>query len=209
MTLYEARARGQYGGSSSWSFGYKFNSTALLPAVLTAWDAAITAFWTTATHGYANYCNADVTLVDTVVYVLNSSLVVLDKDSTPNAQVGTNAHDSLAFQTAVFINHFGLSDTKSDRGGFFLPTPSNDNLVSEIWTAGFQTSIKDVLDPMFASMAGLAGYSAVKINPHTNKQGDPPFTQHVVNAWKMGNKPATVRKRTKKRRPSVYVTGTI
>jgi len=209
MTLYEVRARGLYGGSTSWSFGYKLNSTEALSSVESTFNAAITTWWTTATHGYENLVNADVTLVDTVTYTLNASLVVLDKDVTPNAQVGTNAHDSLAFQTSVWVAMFGAADTQSDRGGMMLPTPSNDNLVGEIWTAAFQTHLKDIFDPFFTTMRGLAGYSAVKINPHTNRQGDPPFTQHIVTDYKIGNKPSTVRRRTKKRRPTAYVTGTI
>ncbi len=66
-----------------------------------------------------------------------------------------------------------------------------------------------MLDPLFVTMRALAGYSAVKINKHTNRQGDPPGTQHAVSLWNMGNKPAAQRKRTKKRKPTVFVTGTI
>ena len=209
MTLYEVRARGQYGGSTSWSFGYMLNSTEALSSVESAWDAAITAFWTTAADGYANLCNADVTLVDTVTYTLNPSLRVLNKAVTANAHPGTNAHDSLAFNTAVWVAQVGQTDTKSDRGGFFLPTPSNDNLVAEVWTPAFVESLQDILDPLFVSMRALAGYSAVKVNKHVNKQGEAAFTQHLVDTYKIGNKPASLRKRTKKRKPTIYVTGTV
>jgi len=209
MTLFEVRAQGLYGGSSSWSFGYKFNSTALLASVASTFNGAITTWWTTATDGYANLCNADVTLVETITRVLNTELVQLDRLITPNAQVGTNAHDSLSFNTGVWVAHIGAAATASDRGGFFLPTPSNDNLVAEVWTAAFTESLQDIFDPFFVTMRALAGYSPVKINPHTNKAGDPPFTQHPVNEYKIGNKPASVRRRTKKRKPTIYVTGTI
>lgn len=209
MTLYEVRARGLYGGSSSWSFGYLLNSTEALSSVASTFNGAMTTWWTTATDGYANFVNADVTLVDTLVYTLNSSKVVLDKFVTPNAQVGTNAHDSLAFQTAVWVAMTGDADTQSDRGGMFLPTPSNDNLVGDVWTAAFTESMQDIFDPFFVTMRALAGYSAVKINTNENRQGDAPFTQHIVNAYKIGNKPATVRRRTKKRRPTIYVSGVI
>jgi len=209
MTLFEVRARGLYGGSTTWTFGYKFNSTALIATVASAFNGAMTTWWTTAADGYANFVNADVTLVDTLVYVLNSDQIVLDKQVTANAQVGVNAHDSLAFQTAVWVAMTGASDTASDRGGFFLPTPSNDTLVGEVWTAAFTEALQDIFDPFFVTMRALAGYSPVKINKNTNRQGDPPGTQHVVNAYKIGNKPATVRRRTKKRRPTVYVTGVV
>jgi hypothetical protein len=209
VTLFEARARGLYGGSTSWSFGYKFNSSALLGTVASTFDGAISTWWTTATDGYANLCNADVTLVDTLTRVLNTSLVQLDRTVTANAQAGTNAHDSLAFNTGVWVAQIGPAATGSDRGGFFLPTPSNDNLVGEVWTAAFTESLQDIFDPFFVTMRALAGYSPVKINPHTNKQGDAPFTQHVINEYKIGNKPASVRRRTKKRRPTIYVTGIV
>lgn len=209
MTLYMVRARGLYSGTSSWSFGYKLNSTEAASSVASTWNGAITTFWTTATDGYANLTNADVTLVDTVTYTLNASEVVLDKIVTANAQVGVNTHDSLPYQTAVWVAHLGADDTKSDRGGFMLPTPSNDNLVAHVWTAAFTESVQDILDPLFVTMRALAGYSAVKLNPHTNKQGDPPFTQHPVTSYKVGNKPATERRRTKKRVPTIFLTGTI
>lgn len=209
MTLYEVRAKGLYGGSSSWSFGYKLNSTEALSSVESAWNGAITTFWTTATDGYTNLTNADVTLVETLTYTLSPTEVVLNSAVTANAQAGTNGHDSLPFNTGVWIQHYGENDTKSDRGGFFLPTPSNDNLVGEVWTAAFTESLQDIIDPLFATMRGLAGYSAVKLNKHTNKQGDAPYTQHLVDHWRAGNKPASVRRRTKKRKPTIYVTGTI
>jgi hypothetical protein len=209
MTIYEVRARGRYGASTTWSFGYMFDSTALMPAVGSAFNGAITTWWTTATDGYANLVNADVTLVDTLVYVLNTSGVVIDKLPTPNAQVGVNAHDSLPFQTAVWVAMSGGSNIESDRGGMYLPTPSNDALVGEVWTAAFTESLQDIFDPFFVTMRGLAGYSPFKWNHHVNRQGDAPFTKHPVNAYSIGNKPSSNRRRTKKRRPTVYVNGVI
>lgn len=209
MTIYSVRARGLYSTSSRFSFGYLLNSTVAESTVASAFTAAITTFWTTATNGYANLCNADVALVDTVVYTLNPSLRALSKTVTANAHAGTNTHDSLPFNTAAWVAMLGASDTKSDRGGLMLPTPSNDMFVGDIYTAGFQTSVKAVLDPFFTSMRALAGYSAIKVNRHANQQGDPAFTQHIVTSYKVGNKPASQRKRTKKRLPTAFVTGNI
>lgn len=209
MTIYLVRARGLWNAADRFSFGYLLNSTAAESTIASTFTSAITTFWTTATNGYANLCNADVALVDTVVYTMNPSLVALSKTTTANAHVGTNAHDSLPPGTSVWVAMLGAQDTKSDRGGFKLPSPSNDMYVGGILTAAFQTSLKAVLDPFFTSMRGLAGYSAIKMNRHANKQGDPPFTQHVVTSYKVGNKAMSNRNRTKKIIPSAYVTGAI
>lgn len=209
MTLYEARVHGLYAAARTWSTGYKFNSTALLGTVATAFDDAWTTLWTTATNGYEHLCNADVTVVKTSIRVLNTSLQQLDLLDTDNALAGANVHDSLPFNTSVTVEQFGDSTTKSDRGWMRFPTPSNDMYVADKFTDAFGNSMEAILEPFFASMGSLAGYSAVKINTHTNKQGDPPFTQHVINKWRMSNKPGSVRARTRKTIPTRYVSGTM
>lgn len=209
MTIYQVRARGLFAGADRFSFGYLLNSTAAESSVASTFTSAITTFWTTATNGYANLCNADVALVDTVVYTMNPSLVVLSKTVTANAHAGTNAHDSLPPGTSVWVAMLGAQDTKSDRGGFKLPPPSNDQYVAGILTAAFQTSLKAVLDPFFTTMKGLAGYSAIKMNRHPNKQGEAAFTQHIVTSYKVGNKAMSNRNRTKKIIPTAYVTGSL
>lgn len=209
MTIYLVRARGLAAGADRFSFGYLCNSTAAESTVASTFTSAITTFWTTATNGYANLCSADVALVDTVVYTMNPSLRALSKTVTANAHAGTNTHDSLPFGVSVFVAMKGASDTKSDRGGFKLPPPSNDQFVGHILTAAFQTSVKAVLDPFFTTMRGLAGYSAIKMNKHTNQQGDPPFTQHIMTSYSVSNKPSSNRNRTKKILPTAFVTGAI
>lgn len=209
MTLYEVRAKGLYNAIDQWSFGYKLNSTEALSSVASAFDGAISAFWTEATHGYTNLCFTDVTLVQTLVYTLNPSLVVLDKFVTPNAKAGTSANGSNTYGSSVTVAQLGDNDTKSDRGHMSLPTVDVGFLVDGLYTATLQTHLKNILDTFFLTMRGLAGYSAVKVNTHTNKQGDPPFTQHVVNKYSVSNKPGSARQRTRKQKPTAFVTGTV
>lgn len=209
MTLYEVRARGLYNSAQTWSFGYKLNSTEALSSVASAFDGAMSTFWTTATHGFENLCFTDVAMVDTVAYTLNPSLVVLDKIITPNSKVGTSANGSLAYGTTITVGMTGDNDTKSDRGHLSLPTPDTGFIADGLYTATIQTHLTTILNAFFLSMRGLAGYSAVKVNTHTNKQGDPPFTQHIVNKWTVSNKPGSARQRTRKQKPTVFVTGTI
>jgi hypothetical protein len=209
VTIYQVRARGLFNTADRFSFGYLLNSTAAESSVASTFTSAITTFWTTATNGYANLCNADVALVDTVVYTMNPSLRALSKTVTANAHAGTNTHDSLPPGISVFVRMIGATDTKSDRGGFKLPSPSNDMFVGAILTAGFQTSLKAVLDPFFTTMKGLAGYSAIKMNRKPNLQGDPAFTQHIVTSYSVSNKPSMNRNRTKKILGTAFVTGSL
>lgn len=209
MTIYSVRARGLYGASERFSFGYLLVSSVAESTVASTFTSAITTFWTTATNGYANYCTSDVALVDTVVYTMNPSLLSLSKTVTANAHAGTAAAPSLPFEASVTISMKGANDTKSDRGSFKLPAPASLAIAAGLWTSAFQTSLKDVLDPFFVSMRGLAGYSPVKINRRPNKQGEAAFTQHVITSYSVSNKPGSNRQRTKKQLPTAFVTGTV
>lgn len=209
MSIYLCRARGLYNGLDRFSFGYYLESTVAESTVASTFTSAITTFWTTATNGYENYCSSVVALVDTVVYTVNPSLRVLSKTETANAQVGTASAASLPFNTSVTVSMLGANDTKSDRGRFKLPAPVSSALNNGLWTSAFQTSLKDVLDPFFVTMRGLAGYSPVKFNRKPNLQGDPAFTAHVINAYSISNKPGTNRQRTRKQLPTAFVTGTV
>jgi hypothetical protein len=209
MTIYRVRARGLYNAADRFSFGYLLNSTAAESTVASTFTSAITTLWTTATNGYANYTFTDVALVDTVVYTVNASLRALSKTTTANAHAGTSGTASLAYGTAVTVAMIGAADTKSDRGHMSLPTPVQSTVALGLYTAAFQASLKLVLDPFFTTMRGLAGYSAIKVNPKANKLGDPPFTQHIVTSYSMSNKPGSARMRTRKQQPTAFVNGTI
>jgi hypothetical protein len=209
VTLYAVRARGLYNGADRFSFGYLLNSTSALSGVASTFTSAITTMWTTATDGYANLTFTDVALVDTVVYTMSPHLVVLDKFVTANAHAGTSSNSSLPYGTSVTVAMLGADDTKSDRGHFSLPTPQQISIAGGLWTSTFQTHLKNILDPFFTTMRGLPGYSAVKINRNTNRQGDAPFTQHVVTSYSVSNKPGTAKMRTRKQLPTAFVTGSI
>jgi len=209
MTIYAVRAHGLYNGKDKWSFGYLLNSTEALSSVASTFDGAISTFWTTATHGYENLAFTDVTLTNTTVYTMNSSLVVLNKLDTANSKAGASENGSLAYGTSVTVAMLGDNDTQSDRGHMSLPTPDVGFLVDGLYTATLQTHLTSILNAFFTTMRGLAGYSAIKVNRHVNRQGDAPFTQHTVDKWSVSNKPGSARMRTKKQLPTAFVTGTI
>ncbi len=209
MTTYKCQVNGLYGGARTWSTAYHIVSTEAASSVASTFDAAWNTLWTTATNGYTHLCNADVTVVNTVVYTLNFSFRTIGKVTTALALAGTNTHDSLPFQISPFVAFLGALDEPSDRGRMKFPTPSNDQYVGDKLIDAFEDSMKAVLDPFFVSMRALAGYRAVTANAHTNKLGEPPWTLHDITGYQVGNKVGTVRKRTTKTRSTRFVTGTV
>jgi hypothetical protein len=209
MTIYNCRVRGLYAGAFRWSYGFHIGSTASAATVLSTLHDATNTFWTTATNGYKNLVNADVTVTQVAVYTLNSSLITLAVTTTPLAVTGSNSHDSLPFNISVVMGLRGDSDIKSDRGSLRLPTPSNDAVTGHVLTTGFLASLKLVADPFWVSMRALSGYQLNIYNRKTNKQGDPPFTAHPINSYVVSNKPGTARERVRKILPTASVVGTV
>lgn len=207
MTIYSCRVRGLSAGAYRWSYGMHINASVSAASLLSTWHDANNTLWTTATNGYQHLVNADVTVVDVVVYTLNASLVTLAVNDTALAITGSNSHDSLPFNVSTTVRMIGTSDTKSDRGMFKMPTPSNDAVTGHVFTTAFLTSMKAILDPFFTTLNAVSGFQAGSYNRRTNKQGDPPFTFHPFTTYLVSNKPGQNRNRTKKIIPSASVTG--
>jgi len=209
MSVYKVQMHGKLGGALDWTTAYHINSTEALSSVASALNGATTTFWTTATNGFEHLVTSAVTLVDTRVYLLNPQMRTLQKFITPNSQAGTNAAGQLPFQMSPYISFFGANDTKSDRGHMKFPAPAADQYSGNELTNAFEDSMKAILDPFFTTMKALAGYSAFSYNPRTNKQGDAPFTQHLLTGYFLGNKCGTQRNRTRKQLSTRDVTGSL
>lgn len=209
MTVYKAQIKGLYGGARSWSTAYHFNSTAGAAAVLTTLVTNWTNLWTTATNGYENYANADVTCTQALVYTLSAANRTTNVNTSPLSLAGTSASASLPFQTCPLLFLTGANDTKSDRGHMFLPTVAENAFASDFLTAGFLTSMQTVFNAFFTAQKSLSGYSVFSWNRLTNKLGEPPWTQHVLTTYLLNNKLATRRKRTRKTVATSSVTGSL
>lgn len=209
MTIYKCQVNGLYGGARTWSTAFHIVSTEAASSVASTLDSAWNTLWTTGTDGYTHLCNADVTVVNTRVYTLNSTFRTIGKFTTDRALAGTNTHDSLPFQIAPFVAFLGGTDEPSDRGRMKFPTPSNDQYVGDKLIDAFEDSMKLVLDPFFVTMRALAGYRFVTANAHVNKLGEAPWTLHDITGYELGNKVGTVRKRTQKTKSTRTVSGTV
>lgn len=209
MTTYKCQVNGLFAASRTWSTSFHIVSSDTIDNVASKLDGAWNTFWTTATNGYENLCNADVTVVNTRVYSLNSTFRTTGKKTTPRALAGIDGTNSLPPNLSPIVGFLGAADEPSDRGRMKLPVPAVDTFASIYYTDAFGDSLEAILNPFFATMRTLPGYRFVTANAHTNKLGDPPWTLHDITAWNFGNKTGTVNRRQRKTLASRVLTGTV
>jgi hypothetical protein len=171
----------------------------------TAW----TTFWNTTTNGYKNLCGTTVTCFSADAYLVNSSWRTLSKTSTGLSLVGVDAGGSLPFSTTAMIEMTNSADTKSDRGWIKLPSPAKSQAAGDTLVAGFMTSLKTVFDPFVTTMSGLTAFHFVSYNKHVNKQGEAPFTIHLLTGYNLPSKTYSARFRSRKVVPTRATTGTL
>jgi hypothetical protein len=209
VTNYRLRMNGLLNGTHTWSCGYHITSTAALATVATTLDGAWNTLWTDGAHGIGLFLHTDVTLVNTTVYQCNASWLTTAKTVTDRALAGTDANPTFDYGSAPFIELYDGVDNRSDRGFIKFPPPATDAVAGSLLTSTFQTALNDVLGPFFTTMKGLAGYTVVSYNRLTNKAGDPPFTNHTLTNYSLGNKLGTNRKRKRKLLATNVLTGSL
>jgi hypothetical protein len=198
MVNYQLKVEGQLGGQRSWTIGWHCTATASATTVASTLDSAWNTLWTTATAGLANFLNAEVTTVDTVVSTMNSTWRQTSKIVTARALAGTNANPSLPWNSSVTITHLSGLNAKNGRGRIELPCLSNDNLTSHVYLDATLGHIATIFGTFFTSLSGLAGFNPVVFNRRPLKDGTPAFQLQVLQTGEPSNKPGTVRARTRK-----------
>jgi hypothetical protein len=198
MANYKLRIKGALPQGLSWSAGFNMVSTATISTVASTLNTAWTTAWTDATNGIAKFVAADVTTVNTIVYLVDANWRTLQTLPTPNAQVGTNVNVTPNLASSPYMTFTGALDTKSYTGRFKFPPFASNEISAGLILNATVDSIGTVMSTFFTTMMGLSGASIVSHNTHTNKQGDAPGTTHVLTGGTMKNRPGTVRARERK-----------
>lgn len=198
MTNYRLRVSGALPQSLTWTTGYDITSTDTLGTVSSTWNAAFGAFWTDATNGLGKYVPAGVTTIETIAYEMSATWRVTGKDPRALAHVGTDTNHISNLAASPYVTFTGSIDNATDRGHMKLPPFGNDAIVDGLVTNTVVTSLGISLQTLFTTMKALAGYQAVSYNRHTNKLGDPPFTNHVLTNATFVNRCGTARMRQRK-----------
>lgn len=200
MTNYKLRVGGALPQSLAWTAGYNITSTDSLSTVSSTLNSAWSAFWTDATNGLGKYVPSGVTCNHTTAYAMNASWRVTGKDPRTLALAGTDANHIANIAASPYAAFSGAEDNATDRGHLKFPPFSTDAIVDGLVTNAVVTSLGISLQTFFTTMKALAGYQVVSYNRHTNKLGDPPFTNHVLTNAQMVNRCGTERARQRKLR---------
>ncbi len=202
MANFKARVRGLFAGSFEWSYGFNFTANTDVATAATTLHDATQAFWNTATTGYAHLVANEVTTTDVVAYICNASWRSTNKKKVTFAVAGDSGDNSLPWFNAVNIFMFsGDANDGSHRGHIKLPAPYVTALDGHIYSSAFVTAVSTRLEQFLTDMSALTAFSMVSYNRHTNKQGDPPFTNHSLTDAEVSNKVASNRQRTRKQIP--------
>jgi len=203
MANFKARIRGKFASAYEWSYGFNFTAnTDVATAAATLHDATQT-FWNTATTGYAHLCSATTATTDVTAYICNASWRSTNKKRVAFAVVGDDAENSLSMATAVNIFLFsGDANDGSHRGHIKLPAPAIDALDGVVFSTTFVNAVTTRIEQFWTDMSALTAFTTVSYNRHTNKQGDPPFTNHALTDSEVSAKPGTNRQRSRKQIPT-------
>jgi|SRR5690348_235370 hypothetical protein len=198
MTNYKCEVHGALPQGLTWSSGFKMTSTAALSVVASTLDTAWNTLWTDATGGLEKWVATDVTTVNTLVRQVDVNWRTTSKTSTPRALAGTNVNHTPNLASSPYAAWSGANDTKSDRGRMKFPPFASDQIIAGLILNATCDAFATVLSAFFSTMSGLSGAQIVSENEHTNKQGDPPHTVHVLTGGLFSNRPGTERARERK-----------
>jgi len=209
MTDFNLKVYGQLGGAFQWSFGlFVTGNPPSEGALEAAHHAAINAWWTTAVNGFDNFATPEVTLTGTSTATLTASLKQVSKTSTSFAALaGTNAVESLPWDSVVILTTRSAFATKSAHGRIKMPTIGVNNILTGRYKPATLTSLKTVWNQYFTSVTG-AGVNPFIYNKHTKKDGTPANTKTLLNAFDLSDIPARDANRLSKFVPN-RVTGGI
>lgn len=198
MTNFIARVRGLYGGTSLWTYGFKFTANTDVNTAAVTLKNATQSFWNVAVNGYKIYTTTAVATTDVIAYACNANWRTTAKNKQLLVVTGTDANPSLSFDTCCNHMLFGAEDNGTDRGHIALPTPAVDALVAQKWSAAFLASQQIIWAQFWTDMSALTAFQVVVYNRHVNKLGDPPFTNHLIADSQTSDKPGTQRRRQRK-----------
>ena len=152
MTTYKCQVNGLFAASRTWSTSFHIVSSDTIDNVASKLDGAWNTFWTTATNGYENLCNADVTVVNTRVYSLNSTFRTTGKKTTPRALAGIDGTNSLPPNLSPIVGFLGAAEKHRRLGLHLLKRPLAVLDVKQLGcikatTINAQKAISKELDP--------------------------------------------------------------
>lgn len=164
MPLYRHTLNGTFPGEV-WSFGLHTSGSLALAAAQTAWQTAVTAFFSTA---YAATLATTTEATEASTAELDAGTgKQISKVSDPVNFAGTSTAESLPFQCAPVVSFRTALATRAGRGRIYAPSLAVDQLADGRMTAGAQAALADSAAAMLSSLNG-AGMSPVLFSRTTH-----------------------------------------
>jgi hypothetical protein len=129
---FKLKINGLLGGERTWTVGWNCTSTSTGSTIATALHGAWNTFWGSAGSGFDAFVNAEVTTVSVSVSSQSATWRQIGLDTLALALAGTNAHDSLPWNSSLTVTHRSAVDAAYGRGRIELPCLANDKLTSHV-----------------------------------------------------------------------------
>lgn len=189
MTDFRATVAGTLAASAlPWSFGFYMTGAVSEASAAGTLDSAVTALWTTAVSGLENFIATDVSLTETIVSTLDTSLHQTTKTTTANVVAGTNANPSLPKQLSIVVTTRSSTFTKSGHGRFFLPPFASDQVeAGGALLDATQTALQTRFNAFFNSLS-TGGLTLFIQNRKELKNGTAPGRRLTLINYDIGDK---------------------
>lgn len=199
MALYRLTASGSLPGEQfNWGLHVE-GSGGDAAGAATAWQSALTAFWTDATDGAEAVFSTDVEIL--VAHAAELDPLTgkqIDAAEEALALTGTDAGDMLPHEVALAVTTLGASTNRKDRGRFYLPPPSVAQITNGRIGNTPKTRVANAAAILINSLQG-AGFTPVIKHPDMTSTA-------IVNV-KVGDVPDVQRRRRNKLVESYVVVG--
>lgn len=194
VTVFRHRATGRFGDGEQWTFGIYSEGTGGIDAAETAWDAAVSAFFSTELA--ARISDTVTTLSTSTASIDETTGRQITRRELTNTSGGTSTSPSLPYQVAPVVGLRTELATRAGRGRFYAPSLAVDQVADGRMLPAAQS---DLADAAVAMMNELQTGGLVPVIFHrTDSPSAGLFTTTQVTMIDVGDVLDTQRRRRNK-----------
>lgn len=158
MTNYLHVVSGNLNGSFPWSNRIYSSSGLAEGAAQTAWNNAITAFWSSA--AFKALMPTTLNITASYTSTMNASWKQTTKTTNTLALAGTAATAAMPYETCAILTLRTSQATKFGHGRWYIPTPAATAMAAAgyIWSAAFTAALAGAWNALTASNAGSLSF---------------------------------------------------
>ena len=194
VTVFRHRAVGRFGDGETWTFGIYSEGTGGIDAAETAWDNAVTAFFSTELA--ARISDTVTTLSTSTASIDETTGRQITRRELTNTSGGTSTSPSLPYQVTPVVSLRTSLATRAGRGRFYVPSLAVDQVADGRMLPDAQS---DLADSAVAMMDALGTGGLVPVIFHrTDSPGVSQFSTTQVTMIDVGDVLDTQRRRRNK-----------